>query len=340
MADTVMAFLPQFSVAARLVRDLEAIAALRARIASATLQVSWIPQLQKDSRQRGAHASTAIEGNPLTLEEVRALEGGAALPVHPERSRREVLNYFAGLRWVEKRAPDAAPVTHEDLFQLHALLADSVMDQGEAGRYRTIQVRVGRHVPPPPAAVSGLMRELLDWWNGPATEWSPVISSAILHHQFEDVHPFADGNGRVGRMLALWELYRRGFDTHHLFSVDEFYWEDRPRYYAELAAVRPADGDLSRWLEYSAEGLRQTLDRVWLRLQQLSAAAGRRRTVLRPKQEQALHLLRERGGLTPAELWAALHVTKQGAAHILKPLLKARLVKRVGTRKNGRYLLA
>ena len=334
-----MAFQPQFTVTARLVRDLETIAELRVHIASGTIQVSWILRLQKDSRQRGAHASTAIEGNPLTLEEVRALEAGSPLPVHAERSRREILNYFAGLRWVEKRARSKAPITHEDLFKLHALLAAEVMDQGTAGRYRTINVRVGRHVPPPPEMVSGLMRELLDWWNGPGGEWSPVISSAILHHQFEDIHPFADGNGRAGRMLALWELYRRGFDTHHIFSVDECYWEDRARYYAELDAVRKAGGDLTDWLAYSADGLRQTLDRVWLRVQQLAASAGRRKTVLRPKQEHLLQLLRDRGGLAPKELWAALRVTKQGAAHILQPLLKAKLVKRVGTRKNGRFVL-
>jgi Fic family protein len=334
-----MSFQPQFRVSPRLVRDLEAIAETRARLASATIQVAWIPQLQKDSRQRGAHASTAIEGNPLTLPEVRALEGGAELPARTERSRREVLNYFAALRWVEKRARQRAAVTHEDLFRLHRLLAAGVMDQGEAGRYRAIHVRVGRHLPPGSELVSGLMRELLDWWNGPSGEWSPVLTSAILHHQFEEIHPFADGNGRTGRMLALWELYRRGFDTHHIFSVDEFYWEDRARYYAGLAGVNAAGGDLTGWLEYATGGLRGILDRVWLRVQELAAQAGRKKTVLRPRQEQLLHLLRERHGLAPAELWAALGVTKQGAAHLLAPLLKAKLVRRVGTRKNGRYLL-
>src|SRR3954471_12455587 len=132
--------------------------------------------------------------------------------------------------------------------------------------------------------VSGRMRELLDWWNQQSIEWSPVITSGILHYQFEEIHPFADGNCRAGRMLALWELYRRGFDTHHVFSVDEFYWEDRPRYYASLAAVPPRGGDLTAWLEYSTEGLRVTLDRVWLRVQQFAARSGSKKTVLRPKQ--------------------------------------------------------
>lgn len=334
-----MAFQPQFTVSARLLRELETIPELRARIASATIQVSWIPQLQKDSRQRGAHASTAIEGNPLTLPEVQALEAGGELPAHNERSRREVLNYFAALRLVEKRAQKAAAITHEDILRLHELLARGVMDQGEAGRYRTMQVRVGRHVPPPPEMVSGLMRELIDWWNKGSAEWSPVITSAVLHHQFEEIHPFADGNGRTGRMLALWEMDRRGFDTHHIFSVDEFYWADRPRYYASLAAVSQAGGNLTGWLEYTAEALRVTLERVWLRVQKLAAESRTTRTVLRPRQEQLLHLLRERHVLSPAELWDALGVTKQGAAHLLAPLLKAKLVKRLGTRKNGRYVL-
>jgi Fic family protein len=335
-----MSFQPQFSVSGRLLRDLEAISDLRAKVAAATIQVSWVPQLQKDSRDRGAHASTAIEGNPLTLEEVRALETGAPLPTRPERSQREVLNYFAGLRWVEKRARQRKAVAHEDLFHLHELLAMKVMDQGEAGRYRTIAVRVGKYVPPTPDLVSGLMRELLAWWNGPSDEWSAVLTSAILHYQLEAIHPFADGNGRTGRLLALWELYRRGFDTQHIFSIDEFYWEDRPRYYASLAAVPTIGGDLTAWLEYTTEGVRKTLERVWLRVQQFAARSGTKKTVLRPKQEQLLHLLRERHGLAPSEIWAALEVTKQGAAHILAPLLKARLVKRIGTRKTGRYVLA
>ncbi len=96
-----MSFAPPFTITPRLLRDLEAITEARARISSATIQLTWVPQLQKDSRQRGAHASTAIEGNPLTLEEVRALEAGTPLPARTERSRREVLNYFASLRWME-----------------------------------------------------------------------------------------------------------------------------------------------------------------------------------------------------------------------------------------------
>jgi Fic family protein len=328
---------PQFHITPRLLTLVEQTAALRERIQSASVELSWIPALQKDTRTRNSHASTAIEGNPLTLEQVRALEEGRELSAVEARPKREILNYFAGLRYVEKHAKKKT-IRHEDIFDLHRLLAGQVMDQGEAGRYRTIQVRVGRHFPPAAADVSGLMFELLDWWNKKAPTLSPVLSSSILHYQFEWIHPFADGNGRTGRALALWELYRRGFDSHHIFSVDEYYWEDRPAYYRALDAVRKDGGDLTGWLEYSAQGLRDTLDRVWTRVQSYQVRSPGK-LVLRPRQEQLLRLLRDHGSMAPSELWSALRISKQGAMDLLRPLLDAGLVEKIGTKKTGRYAL-
>jgi len=333
-----VSYQPQFTITPALLARVENIAALREKILAATVQVPWIPALQKDTRLRNAHSSTAIEGNPLTLEQVRAVEEGRELTGVTDRSKREVLNYFAGLRFIEKNLKKYR-LTHEDLFKLHKIIAADVMDQGTAGRYRAIGVRVGRFVPPPTTEVSGLMFELLEWWNNESPKHSSVISSAVIHHRFESIHPFADGNGRMGRTIALWELFRRGFDTHHIFSVDEFYWEDRPRYYTELDMVRQRDGDLTSWLEYAAEGLHVTLENVWTRVQRLSAQLGRKKLVLRPKQEQLLQMLRDRKSMAPQEVWDGIGVSKQGALDLLRPLLKAGLVKRVGTRKTGRYIL-
>ncbi len=333
-----MAYQPQFTISPRLLSLAEQISALRERIQAATVELSWVPALQKDTRTRNGHASTAIEGNPLTLEQVRALEEGRELSTVDARPKREVLNYFAGLRYVEKHARKRT-LRHEDIFELHRLLASKVMDQGQAGSYRTIAVRVGRHVPPAAVDVSGLMFELLEWWNTRATELSPVLSSAILHYQFEWIHPFADGNGRTGRALALWELYRRGYDSHHIFSVDEYYWEDRPAYYRALEAVRLQGEDLTGWLEYCAEGLRQTLERVLTRVKS-SSAPSKGKLVLRPRQEQLLRLLRDHGSMAPSELWAALGVSKQGAMDLLHPLLEAGVVQKTGTKKTGRYSLS
>ncbi|EKD39078.1 MAG: hypothetical protein ACD_75C00516G0004 [uncultured bacterium] len=332
-----MAYTPQFIITPHLLAEAEQVAALRERIQSAVVDLAWIPALQKDTRTRNVHASTAIEGNPLTLEQVRALEEGRDLSAPGTRHKREVLNYFAGLRYVEKNAAKKT-IRHTDILELHQILAGEVMDQGEAGTYRTIAVRVGRYFPPSPDAVSGLMFELLEWWNKVAQQLSPVLSSAILHYRFEAIHPFADGNGRTGRALALWELYRRGFDTHHIFSVDEYYWEDRPRYYAALDGVWQAGEDLTAWLEYCAAGLRKTLEQAWLRIQSLQVKSTEK-LVLRPRQEQLLHLLRDHGSMAPGEIWQALGVSRQGAMDLLRPLLDAGLVEKIGGKKTGRYIL-
>ena len=333
-----MPFHPQFTVTARLIATLESIAALREKILAATVQVPWIPSLQRDARVRNTHSSTAIEGNPLTLEQVRLIEEGHGLPAEPPRAQREVLNYLAGLRFIERQAKKKH-IGHRDVLELHQILAAEVMDQGEAGRYRDIQVFVGRYTPLAPQRVNGLMGELFDWWNGAARDWSPVISSAIVHYQFEDIHPFADGNGRTGRALALWELYRRGFDTHHIFAKDEVHGEDRAQYYAALAKVRKQGGDLTDWLGFCAHALHVTLERVWTRIQHLGASTAQKKVILRPRQEQLLRLLKDRRAMTPKEIRDSLRISKQGAMDLLNPLLEAGLVLRSGTIKSGWYRL-
>ena len=342
-----MAYVPQFTITPALLADAERIAALRERIHSVAVDASWLTRLQADTRARNVHASTAIEGNPLTLAQVRAIADGQA-PVRPgartaaahERALREVRNCLAALAHVEQNAAQET-LRHDDILALHQVLAGDVMDQGEAGRYRMINVQVGDHFPPPPDAVSGLMFELLEWWNTTAPKLSPVLSAAILHHRFETIHPFADGNGRTGRALALWELDRRGFDQHRIFATDEFFQEDRPRYYQQLDAVRLAGDDLTTWLEYCAEGLRTTLERTWLCIQSLQGTANTpaQKLALRPRQQQLLHLLRERGHLAPNEIWSELGVSRQGAMDLLRPLIEAGLIEKVGGAKTGHYVL-
>ena len=331
-----MSYNPRFTITPRLLALVEQIATLRERIVGASVELAWVPALQQESRSRNSHASTSIEGNPLTLEQVKALDAGRKLAVENGRAEREVTNYLAGLKYIEARV-QLEVVRHDDLFALHRILAEGVMDQGDSGQYRTIFVTIGDDTPPGPHEVSPLMFELLEWWNKGSRELSPILSSAILHYRFEAIHPFADGNGRTGRALALWELYRRGFDTHHIFSVDEYYWQDRPAYYDALRTTRQNE-DLTRWLEYCAEGLRQTLERVWLRVQSYQPVSAEK-LILSSKQELLLQLLRDCGSLGPSKIRELMGMSKQGIMNLLNPLLEAGIVTKVGNHKTGRYQL-
>ena len=126
---------------------------------------------------------------------------------------------------------------------------------------------------------------------------------------------------------------------YRIFSVDEYYWNDRLRYYRELDAVRQKGGDLTSWLEYASEGLRQTLESARDRILRIGADSGAKRISLQPKQEELLRLLQDGRSMAPREIWAALGITKQGAARIIKPLLEAGMIQRIGGKKTGRYII-
>jgi len=169
-----MSYQPQFTITPALLAKVEQIAhyanAFRPPRAGAVDSA-----LQKDTA-RATPIVNSYRSNPLTLEEVRAVEKGG-YPDIAARAKREVTNYFADLRFIETKA-NIPGITHEDIFTLHRFLRKVMIKAlpdatDNAGR-------VGGYVPPRLKDVSGLMFELLTWWNKESVKLSPVLSSAIL----------------------------------------------------------------------------------------------------------------------------------------------------------------
>ncbi|HNT98047.1 MAG TPA: Fic family protein [Elusimicrobiales bacterium] len=331
-----MPFDPKFVPTHHLLKVIEEAAELKSRIQSASIGVSWMPDMQREALARQTHGSTGIEGNPLTLPEIKTLAAGGTLPGAKPRAVQEILNYFEVLRYIGKHS-HIKTIKVPQVLKLHAMMGKkNALDRGPVGAFRDYQVFVGRHTPPAPASVPYLVEELCGWLNGPGRQWPALVSSAILHYQFEHIHPFGDGNGRVGRALATWELYRKQFDTSHIFAVDEVFLEDRQAYYRALDRVPKQGGDVSGWVEYSSEAVLEALGRTWKRIDSIRAISGGKRIALTKNQERLLALLKEapRG---IQEIMSALKVTKPGAHFVLKPLLDAGLVKRTGGHKTGKY---
>lgn len=331
-----MPFNPRFNPTQHLLKVIEQAAELKARIQSAAIGVSWLPDMQREALARQTHGSTGIEGNPLTLPEIKTLAAGGNLPGAKPRAVQEILNYFEALRFIGKKS-DIPTIKVLQILKLHTIIGrKNALDRGPVGAFRDYKVFVGGHTPPSPASVPYLTAELCDWLNGSGKEWPALISSAILHYQFEHIHPFGDGNGRVGRALATWELYRKQFDTNHIFAVDEVFLEDRQAYYRALNRVQTQSGDISGWVEYSSETVLEALERTWKRIDSIRALTGNKAISLTKNRERLLGLLKEAPhGIQ--EIMSALKVTKPGAHFILKPLLDAGLVKRSGGHKTGKY---
>ncbi len=330
-------FKPKYQITNHLLALLESITTNKAKIEASAVEVSWIPALNRDAMARIAHSSTAIEGNTLNLNEVKIIAGGGDIPQAKKREKQEIINYFNLIKHLEKYSRKQ-PITTQDVYQMHRIIGDKgVLDRGPVGLYRSYTVQVGKHTAPDAKKVPRLMTELLGWLNVDGQKLPGVFSSAILHYQFENIHPFGDGNGRVGRAWALWELYRRDFDTHHIFSVDEIFLENRQAYYRAFDFTRKNHEDLTGWIEFVVEAIDEALLRVIKRIQTIAVSSDTK-VSLTPKQEKLLNLLKN-SALSTQEIIRALEVSKAGVHFIIKPLLIGKLIKRVGGHKTGKYVL-
>ena len=193
--------------------------------------------------------------------------------------------------------------------------------------------------PPSPKETPQMMEELLDWANcRPAKEMHSVLICAILHHRLVSIHPFPDGNGRLARSLGTLILYQREYDLNHIFSLDEFFANNRKKYYMKLRQARELDDDLTYWIEYVAEGVVQTLKNVKQRIEDLQVTASAPIN-LSPRQEEALRLLRDNPSIRSSELVKQLSVTRARMNQLLTPLIKSGLVAKEGESRATRYRL-
>ncbi len=190
---------------------------------------SAAPRLRRQTRIQSIQASLHIEGNPLSLEQVTAVLDGKRVLGTP-REIQEVRNAFAAYEQME--ALDSG--SRDDLCRAHALLMHGLVDQPGALRHGSVGIRRGDdviHVAPPAERIPFLLADLLAWLG--TTEVHPLIASSIFHYEFEFIHPFPDGNGRLGR---LWQtlILGRWKPVFFLMPIESVIRDHQAEYYAAL----------------------------------------------------------------------------------------------------------
>ncbi len=171
-----------------------------------------VHRLNDDLRVFLTYHSNAIEGNTLTLRETQmVIEYGMTIRGHSLREYLEATNHAEAYSYLTTLVEKRAPITRETILTLHSMVMDKILEA--KGQFRTVPVYIrGANMAPPPASqVESLMREWVTWIDGQGKDYEPVIRAAIAHHGFEAVHPFTDGNGRVGRLLLNLMLMREGY---------------------------------------------------------------------------------------------------------------------------------
>lgn len=345
-----MMFKPNFSYTNKIVKNLTFIAEARAIILNAPLIPKWEVSLRRGALLRSAHSSTAIEGNPLSYEEVSALASGREVMVR-RKDRQEVLNYLETLEKIPNFARKT-PFTVDDFLEVHEVVTKDTLESLEdVGTFRDRQVVVGNRItgeivfmPPPTDHVPALVGEFLEWLNsGEAEEIDPVIEAGVAHYEIVRIHPFIDGNGRTARVMATLTLYKRGFDLKRFFALDDYYDHDRRSYYTALRRVDQNTLDLTGWLEYFTDGvavsIKEVRDRVLGLSKDVKFLKERGQIALNERQMRIMEWIMEKGQITNRDVREIFEISNRAALDEISGLIELKVIQQMGKGRSVHYVL-
>ncbi len=202
--------------------------------------------------QNEALASSTIEGTIASPQELVLFQVSQR---YERQAAKEVANYATALEWGCSELPER-PITTRLILGLHQRLLCDVRGASAVGRFKAYQNAIGSHqddpiekavfVPSPPESVNGLMSDLERYFNLENAE-QKVIQCALAHYQFETIHPFADGNGRVGRLLIILHMIQLGLLSAPLIYPSVYFERNRQSHYQCLQGVRDRN-DWESWI--------------------------------------------------------------------------------------------
>ncbi len=320
-------------------------------IRQAPLLPLWEKQFKEDAVVRSVYHGTHIEGNRLQMDEAKDVLMGREILARP-RDIQEVINYRRVMQYIDDEAKRGMErITEQVVLKLHRLVTEKILDEEKTGQYRNTQVVIKNSEngevtfrPPPPLEVPYLMREFLYWVNKEDEDIHPLLRAGIAHHEFVRIHPFVDGNGRVGRGLATLMLFMGGYDIRRFFSLEEFYDKDAATYYEHLQ--KASAGDLTSWLEYFTWGASVEFERVKEKVLRISRDAkakeriGGKQIFLNERQIKIIEYINDVGYIQNKMFGSlAPDVSEDTILRDIKDLIEQGLIKKVGSTKSARYVL-
>lgn len=300
---------------------------------SAEFEQEQLLRLRKVNRMRTVQGSLAIEGNTLSQAQITAMLNGKRVIAPPKEvleAQNAIAAYDAISTW--------QPVDNNDLLAAHRLLMKGLIE--EAGRYRSQGVGVMSgdqvvHMAPQADRVPKLMRELLLWLS--STDLHPLITSCVFHYEFEFIHPFSDGNGRMGRLwqtliLSQWQ------PIFINIPVESLVYQHQQAYYL---AIRSSTAKTDCWpfIEFMLQMIRDAIEEGSsqpIKNEGLNAGlnAGLKLSAL---DQTILDLMRTNPNITNAELAKQTGKALSTIERRIKKLKEHKLVKRIGAKKTGHW---
>lgn len=328
-------YIPPFTVSANAINLIAEISAQIERYAIRLEQNDGL-KLRKANRVRTIHSSLAIEGNTLTEGEVKDIIDGKTV-VAPLRQIQEVKNAIKTYELYER----LNPFDVNDLLKAHGTMMMALAD--DVGMFRRGGVGVFSekglvHMAPPADRVPFLINDLFEWLA--QSKDHLLIRSCVFHYEFEFIHPFSDGNGRMGR---LWQSLILG-RLHPLFEylpVENMVYANQEAYYNAIQ-TSTATADSGPFIDFMLQEILNTLkSHQGSLISQLDAVEVRDK--VRDKfgisSGQIIELIRRNPAITLDEIAVALSLTRRSIEKKIKELRDAGCIKREGSNKSGRWIV-
>lgn len=220
---------PRYTITGKMLECISNIEALRIYFSSLQLPIQIKEKIQRISLLKSSLFSARIEGNPLDLSDLTASQP-------EEEKKREVFNIVEAVRFIDTQVKRGS-ITKHLLQDLHAIALKGI--HSEAGRFRKEvsaifnQAGVAVYMPPPPSEISQLLDDLLTYVNSDKEKF-PLVAAFTSHLIFEKIHPFLDGNGRVGRLFIAAVLKAKDWDFTLTVPFEEYLDTHKDEYYFHL----------------------------------------------------------------------------------------------------------
>ena len=285
-------------------------------------------KLRKENRIKTIHSSLAIENNSLTIEQITAIIDGKRILGSPNEIQ-EVKNAVQTYELLLK----LNPYEEKDLLKAHSLMMQDLVSNN--GKYRNEGVGIfdGNqvvHLAPPADRVPLLMADLFNWLK--TSDVHPLIKSCVFHYEFEFIHPFQDGNGRMGR---LWQtvILKEWKEVFAWIPVESLIKENQSEYYNALNSS-DKEADSSSFIEFMLSLLLKTIEEIIKTEKKVTAKVSVKVTV---NQQKILDVINENPFVTQEELAQIIGLSRKSIIQNMKKLQENGLLKRVGADKNGRW---
>lgn len=328
-----MAYEPPFKFTAKIVNLIADISETLGTL-TASGDANFHIELRKKNRIQTIHSSLAIENNSLSIEQITAIIEGKRVLGAPNEIQ-EVKNAVQAYDLLL----DLNPYDEKDLLRAHKLMMTDLVNQN--GKYRTDGVGIFNgnevvHIAPPADRVGELMSDLFAWLK--TSDVHPLIKSCVFHYEFEFIHPFQDGNGRMGR---LWQtaILKEWKPVFAWIPVETLIKENQEAYYEALNAS-DVNADSTVFIEFMLSVLLNTIyaliEKQKKKAQKVTAKVTQKVTVkVTVNQRKIIKALKKNPRITQDELSAVVGIARKNVVNNMRKLQEQGIIRRVGADKNG-----